>query len=220
MRNWTGYKIMEFVFIRHGKTKGNLKSCYIGSIDEELCQEGIKEIKDNLYKNIYPEADIVFTSPMKRCMQTAGIIYPDLYNSLYIINGFREIDFGSFEGKNYLELNGNIEYQKWIDNGGTGRFPGGEDREAFSKRCIAGFRKALVICHSLYKDGKLLEDAVVSFIVHGGTIMSLMEEFAGEGKGSYFNYQCGNGHGYICRLDICYLEDLERGIVFNSFEGF
>ena len=59
---------MEFVFIRHGSTSGNLQSRYIGSTDEELCKEGINGLKDNLYRNIYPKAGIVFASPMKRCI--------------------------------------------------------------------------------------------------------------------------------------------------------
>lgn len=211
---------MTLVFIRHGKTKGNMQSRYIGSVDEELCQEGINGIKDNLYNNIYPVADIVFASPMKRCIQTAGIIYPDLCSKLYIIEEFKEINFGRFEGKNYIELNGDTEYQKWIDCGGTGRFPGGEDMGIFSKRCIAGFKKALMVCHSHYKARKLMGNATVSFVVHGGTIMSLMEAYAGEGEGSYFNYQCGNGHGYICRIDNCYLENPDSMDVFRLIKEF
>lgn len=220
MRDGTGYKAMKLVFIRHGKTNGNLHLRYIGSTDEELCQEGINGLTDNLYKNIYPAADIIFTSPMKRCIQTAGIIYPGLDKRLCIIDGFREIDFGRFEGKNYLELNGDIEYQEWIGSGGIGKFPGGEDRETFSGRCISGFRKALLICHSFIEDGVLKEDVAVPFIVHGGTIMSIMEAYAGEGKGSYFNYQCSNGHGYICNIDICCLENVEKGFTFNSYKKF
>ena len=223
MRDRTGYKVMELVFIRHGKTNGNIQSRYIGSTDEELCQEGINGLTDNVYKNIYPPADIIFASPMKRCIQTAGILYPGLYKKLHIIDGFREIDFGRFEGKNYLELNGDIEYQEWVNGGGIGKFPDGEDRGMFSERCISAFKEALLICHRLIQNGELKEDATVSFIVHGGTIMSIMEAYAGEGKGSYFNYQCSNGHGYICSLDICYLEDMknmESGLVFSQYKEF
>lgn len=93
---------MELVFIRHGKTKGNLKSRYIGITDEGLCKEGIEEINGNLCQGIYPVADIIFTSPMKRCIQTAEIIYPG--KSLNVIYGFREINFGRFEGKIILNL--------------------------------------------------------------------------------------------------------------------
>ena len=42
-----GYKIMELVFIRHGKTKGNMQSRYIGTTDEGLCKEGINELRNN-----------------------------------------------------------------------------------------------------------------------------------------------------------------------------
>lgn len=54
---------MKIVFIRHGRTKGNMQSRYIGITDEELCKEGIDELRSNT--GIYPKADIVFTSPMK-----------------------------------------------------------------------------------------------------------------------------------------------------------
>lgn len=195
---------MKIVFIRHGRTKGNMQSRYIGITDEELCKEGIDELRSNT--GIYPKADIVFTSPMKRCIQTAEIIYPGV-ERLNIINEFREIDFGEFEGKNYIELNGNKKYQEWIDSGGNIPFPGGEDRKDFTRRCINGFNKALDICKQMYLDGILKDNSVVVFIVHGGTIMSVMEAFVeskerGRGTDMYFNYQCSNGHGYICEPDI------------------
>lgn len=40
---------MKLIFIRHGKTAGNLERRYIGRTDEPLCDEGIAEI---LEKNI------------------------------------------------------------------------------------------------------------------------------------------------------------------------
>jgi len=191
---------MELVFIRHGKTKGNMQSRYIGTTDEGLCKEGINELRNN--KVIYPKADIVFTSPMKRCIQTAEVIYPGI-EKLNIIDEFREIDFGEFEGKNYIELDGNRKYQEWIDSGGRIPFPGGEDRKKFARRCINGFNKALDICKRMYLAGILKDNSVAAFIVHGGTIMSIMEAFVesngkNSGTDTYFKYQCSNGHGYIC----------------------
>ena len=98
---------MKIIFIRHGQTKGNEEKRYIGRTDESLSQKGIEEIKNRLY----PDVDTVLVSPMKRCVETAKIIYPD---SKYIIcNDFRECDFGIFEGKNYDELKNDSDYQKW-----------------------------------------------------------------------------------------------------------
>ena len=64
---------MKIIFIRHGQTKGNEEKRYIGRTDESLSQKGIEEIKNRLY----PDADTVWVSPMKRCVETAKIIYPD-----------------------------------------------------------------------------------------------------------------------------------------------
>ena len=59
----------------------------------------------------------------------------------------------------------------------------------------------------MYLAGILKDNSVAAFIVHGGTIMSIMEalvESNGKDSGTdtYFKYQCSNGHGYICRLDV------------------
>ena len=64
----------RITFIRHGKTEGNLNKSYIGITDEPLCAEGEREI----IERHYPKADIVFASPLKRCIQTAKLIYPDI----------------------------------------------------------------------------------------------------------------------------------------------
>ena len=61
---------MKIIFIRHGKTAGNLEKRYIGRTDEPLCEEGISELESIKY----PDSDEVLASPMKRCLQTARLI--------------------------------------------------------------------------------------------------------------------------------------------------
>ena len=70
--------------------------------------------------------EVVLTSPMRRCVQTAEILFPDTPRE--IVYGLQECDFGDFEGKNYAELSGDPAYQAWIDSGGTLAFPGGESK--------------------------------------------------------------------------------------------
>ncbi|MBP3761767.1 MAG: histidine phosphatase family protein, partial [Ruminococcus sp.] len=89
---------MKINFIRHGMTAGNEMKKYIGTTDEELSEKGISIIKSIQY----PDCDTLIVSPMKRCIQTAKIIYPD--KNYIICEDFRECDFGDFEGKNYIEL--------------------------------------------------------------------------------------------------------------------
>lgn len=121
--------MLKIYLIRHGKTQGNLSGKYIGSrTDEPLCEEGIRELKGKTY----PQAQILFVSPMKRCIQTAELLYPGLEQRKIPL--LQECDFGDFENKNYKELSGNPDYQAWIDSGGTLPFPGGEDSEEFRSK--------------------------------------------------------------------------------------
>ena len=176
---------MRIILIRHGKTVGNVQKRYIGKTDESLCMEGISE----LASREYPETELVISSPLKRCTETAEIIYPD--KKIFIYEDLRECDFGDFEGKNYSELNGNEVYQRWIDSGGTLPFPNGESHKAFKKRCAVAFEEAVFNnCAS----------ESIAFVIHGGTIMSILEKFAVP-KGRFYDFQVENGCGFIAEHD-------------------
>ena len=167
---------MKVILIRHGATMGNQEKRYIGITDEALCDTGIEKLLKNVHKDIYPAADKIYVSPMKRCIQTAQIIYPG--REAVVVDDLKECDFGRFEGKNYIELSGDAYYQRWIDSNATLPFPKGEDVKAFRKRCTEDNESA-------------------ALVVHGGTIMSILSEFYG---GGYYDYHCGNAEGYICEV--------------------
>ena len=80
---------MKVIFIRHLPTPGNEKKQYIGRTDEALSSGAAASFhkKRELYlKNqqkkagkdspFYPPAELIVASPMKRCVQTAELIYP------------------------------------------------------------------------------------------------------------------------------------------------
>ena len=185
-------------FIRHGRTPGNNENRYIGITDEELSPQG----EDEILKRKYPEADIVFSSPLKRCIRTAEIIYPSL-NSV-LIEELRETNFGSFEGKNYKELSSNPDYQRWIDSGGDISFPYGESKQEAIDRAFVGFEK-------LTKLSK--EYPNISVITHGGTIMGILYKIFG---GDYYSYHVENGEGYT--IDLSH-NGIFNGLHFRSFTG-
>ena len=90
-------KTYRIHFIRNGITTGNLEGRYIGHTDEVLAPEGVNQIKNMDETMIYPYCDVVFSSPLKRCLQTAHIIYPD--KEPIVINELIECNFGEFENK-------------------------------------------------------------------------------------------------------------------------
>lgn len=231
--------MMELYFIRHGKTYGNTLGRYIGTTDEELCTEGreaLARLKNSAaYRSLEP--DLVFVSPLRRCLQTAEIFFPGVPTK--ICRDFRECDFGEFENKNYRELSGNPAYQAWIDSGGTLPFPGGECREEFEERCHREFWRALLYLSKLgaeLQDGgraaSCAEDRTVAraedkaahaedktaeeqrfraaFVIHGGTIMSILSAFAepdetslagADQSDAFYRWQVKNGEGFLALWD-------------------
>ena len=179
--------------IRHGATKSNKRHAYLGNTNEPLSNEGGEQIIFYNEAGRYPKEkdNLIFSSPMLRCLQTKDILYPD--TRAILLPEWKEIDFGRFEGKNYQDLNGDPDYQRWIDSGGVTAFPGGESRDEFVKRSMAGLEWCIE-CMEDYKQ----KSAVC--IVHGGTIMAIMSSLTG---GDYYGYyQVKNGQGYEIELSI------------------
>ena len=110
--------MIKIAMIRHGKTYGNTLGRYIGVTDEPLCEEGKKELEQRTMDTV----ELLFVSPLKRCLETADILYP--YAKQVKIPEFAECNFGEFENKNYQELKDNPKYQEWIDSMATLAFPG------------------------------------------------------------------------------------------------
>ena len=179
--------MLKIALIRHSKTEGNLKGRYIGKTDEHLCEEGIKLAK---YKK-FPQVSHIYLSPLKRCIETSKIIYGEL--KFKIVDELRECNFGDFENKNYKELNGNEDYQKWIDSNGKMPFPNGENTEEFKERSIRGFDK---VVYDIIKNK--LND--VSIIAHGGTIMSILDRYSYPNK-EFYCWQVDNCCGYLIEID-------------------
>lgn len=181
----------RYLLIRHGMTRGNRERRYIGCrSDEPLCREGISALR----ALAWPKADAVFASPMRRCLQTAALLYPA--QKMVVVPGLRECDFGAFEGLSHAQLDGRADYQAFIDSGGNSPFPGGESRASFSARCVRAFEGVT----------RALPEGTYAFVVHGGTIMAIMERYA-RPRGSYFDFRAPNGGGYC-------LDDAGRYSVF------
>ncbi len=199
MRNRTENQII-LVFIRHGKTKSNEEGRYLGKEDEPLSEKGRNELRLKSGEGFYPPVDLLFTSPMKRCLETAELLYPD--KRTRIISRWTEIDFGFFSGKNYEELKDSQDYQKWLDSKGALPFPGGESREEFGIRCEEGFQEMMKQVEELKESRKESWKGTplrVGIVVHGGTIMALLCRYGG---GDYFDYQLKNGEVYVVKARV------------------
>ncbi len=184
---------MKIVFIRHLKTPGNEKRQYIGRTDENLSEQAVEEFRQRQEQStggLYPPVQHVIASPLKRCIQTAELIYPG--QEISVEPMLRECDFGEYEQKTYEELKNEPEYIRWMESGGMTVFPGGEEQTSFRRRCVDGVKRWIA---------RLLEDGADSaaFVVHGGTIMAVLSELA-EDKHEFYHWQVENGGGYVAEV--------------------
>lgn len=167
---------MKIYFIRHGKTPGNIKHKYIGSTDETLDPLHTDEL-NSFDKSV----DIIFCSPMHRCIQTANILFPD--RTLIINDNLRECDFGDFENRSADEMENDAPYRAWVDSGCTGQIPNGDIVEEFKERSCNAFVKIIT-------DNANCEN--IAIVTHGGVIMSIMEKYAVP-KREFYTYNIANG---------------------------
>lgn len=178
-------------FIRHGDIADTLKGKYIGTTDVPLSEEGRQNLVSYDSKYIYPGTQVVFTSPLKRCIETAQIIYPDI--KPLVIDQLAECDFGDWENKSADDLKDDSLFQKWLagENGVTP--PNGESPTEFTQRICSVFEQ---IVEGMMKTGNT--EAVV--ITHGGVIMTLLSVY-GIPRAKPFEWVMDNGFGYSARVN-------------------
>lgn len=178
-----GYRI---VFIRHGMTQGNEEGRYIGTTDIPLSEKGSKDLfeKHEKYHGFKPQK--IYTSPLKRCKQTASILFPDSY--AVELNELREMDFGIFENKKVEDLVDDPDYKQFIKGGLDNPPPQGESAREMVSRCYEAIK--ILISDMMYEG---ITNAAV--ITHSGIIMNMLGCF-GLPKRSPMEYVCDFGEGF------------------------
>lgn len=177
-------------FIRHGAINPTLRGRYIGVTDVPLSDKGKMEVRRLDATMAYPYAKAVFSSPLKRCTQTARIIYPD--TEPLIIDQLSECHFGEWENKSAAELAGDETFKKWLAGDPSVKPPRGESNADFTRRVCLIFES---IVDGLIKTGTT--DAAI--ITHGGVMTTLLSVY-GLPQAKPFDWVCDNGYGYSLRI--------------------
>ena len=135
MKTYTVY------LFRHGITKGNINAQYIGHTDYPLTTDSISALRNIKAKYHYPQVEAVFSSPLKRCIESADIMFPK--NNPIVINDFIEYNFGEFEECTAKDLESNEDFKNWMRGGMEARPPYGESNAEFIHRICAAFEKVV-----------------------------------------------------------------------------
>lgn len=177
---------MKIHLIRHGMTKANEEKLYCGWQNLSLSDKGIKHLKTLKEHYSYPYGDIYISSPMKRCIETLKILYRNAVIS-ETFEGFKEINFGDFEGKNYDYLKDLSEYQNWLTDYEVHAPPNGENYLVFKERVMQAFNDVLI----KYED----KGANLIIVTHGGVIRTIMSEWV-DTNILFFDWKVPCGLGY------------------------
>lgn len=201
--------MQKIILMRHAKTKGNQFKRYIGSTDEHLCEEGIILATQCRKRRTYPQPDLLYVSPMKRCLETAHLLFPQA--EPHIVNELRETHFGDYENKSYEDLKDEKAYQTFLEYGGVTAFPNGESRGMVAERVLPAFDAIVteLVAHPV---------PTCTLLVHGGTIMTILEHYA-HPKKDYYHWQVEPCGGYLVCVDETTWLTEKKLKVFKRFRG-
>ena len=173
---------MLIYLLRHGLTAYNAEKRYQGQRDIPLCPAGRAQLRQ---ADLRPET--VYITPLCRTRQTAEVLFPGA--RLVEVKDLQEMCFGSFEGKNYVEMEHDADYQAWVQANCESKCPDGERKDDFSNRICNAF-SALV--DKALADGEEL----LVILAHGGTQMAAMERYALPRR-DYYAWCGPNAGGYV-----------------------
>ena len=105
------------------------------------------------------------------------------------VDALKEMCFGSFEGRNYVEMEHDPDYLAWGAANCESQCPDGERKAEFSDRICTAF--AALVDKAL-ADGEVL----LVILAHGGTQMAAMERYALPRR-DYYAWCGPNAGGYV-----------------------
>jgi broad specificity phosphatase PhoE len=148
---------MKLILIRHGETLSNKEKRVQGISSVELSAIGIEQahllalsLKD------YP-IEAIYTSPLKRAIQTAEIINELHQKELHTDQDLMEMDYGDFEGVSFKKI---MDVEKdfidqWMTDPSSVKMPNGESLTQLQERAWRALKKiinkkenALVVSHN------------------------------------------------------------------------
>jgi ribonuclease H / adenosylcobalamin/alpha-ribazole phosphatase len=146
------------ILLRHGATSLTAERRFSGVGDPELAPLGLQQA-DAVARRLAARGgvDAVVSSPLQRTVQTAQAAADALGLPVEIDSGFRETDFGLWDGYSFAEVRERwpAEHRAWLASSAVAP-PGGESFDAVTARVLAardgllarhGRRTVLVVSH-------------------------------------------------------------------------
>lgn len=173
---------MKLYLVRHGETELNLKKVYYGSTDCALTEKGEKQAVSLKTAFADMPLDLVLESPLRRAKDTATLLLGEKEVKRLSDDRLKELNFGGWEGKSYLDLQGDPLYEQWCNEWQTTRPPGGESFLDLAKR-VGDF----------YEDMMKRTEETVLIVAHHAVLQQLMARLLEADPASCWHYAFSQG---------------------------
>ncbi|WP_010252080.1 histidine phosphatase family protein [Acetivibrio cellulolyticus] len=124
------------IFVRHAEAEGNLYRIFHGWTDSGITEKGHIQAKKAAERLKDVKIDVIYSSSLKRTMQTAQYIADIKGLPIIRTDKLKEINGGDWEGRKWDELPGiwPDEYHTWENEPHIHRMPNGETMQEFQER--------------------------------------------------------------------------------------
>ncbi|HEB12513.1 MAG TPA: GNAT family N-acetyltransferase [Actinobacteria bacterium] len=172
--------MLNVILVRHAETIWNEQMRYIGRTDLDLSKLGQKNIRLLArHLNDVPIREI-FSSNMKRAIQTAQVVAANYGLSVDRRPLLNEIDFGVWEGLTYDEIVRRYPRlaEEWSTNPYSVNIPEGEPWSVFTKRVLSGWNEIIEMLVVAQAD----DAKTVLIVTHAGCIKIILAQYLGISK--------------------------------------
>ena len=160
----------KLFWVRHGEDYANITKVFSSKkIDHPLTSKGRLQAQQTADFFIGQDIQQIYSSPMKRALETAETIAGRLNLNIIMMENFREVNVGRLDGRS---MKGEVfaTHQKvisdWYDGKFQSRFPGGEDYSELLDRMRRGYKK-------IFADKSRVSVIVVG---HGGGFKYILQD--------------------------------------------
>lgn len=178
---------MIVYFIRHGETTANATKTFAGVSDVDLTEKGIEQAKQASEKLKDIKLDAIYSSDLKRAVETAKYIADKQALTVQSNRLFREMNFGIWEGKQFAEIKASApeRLQMWFDDFENFVVPEGESVKEMFERVTEAYK------HLIAKHG-IDTDVQIAIVAHGGVIQALLSFLCFNNVSGYWKFKVEN----------------------------
>jgi len=172
------------LLIRHGQIRANQTGRWHGAIDSPLTPSGRRQVARlaRHLKHTFPELEAVYSSPLRRCRDTAIEVAQLFQRTVITDDDLREYAIGELEGTPFRTLHTEHRFFERIHDAEF-RPPGGESVRAVAERVVQALRRI----HDAHRDAR--HTAIVG---HGAAFAIALAHLLDADPTRWTNYSISN----------------------------